>query len=255
MSQDVNAVQIRQNSNLENSINFYIILPIWHAHNRYMKTKNIDSENSEIVSIRKASSMLGVSEATLRQWTDEGKLQVFITPGGHRRYSKTDLRRFTKSSRRVIGLKDLASKMEDTTKLHRDIGRVSLANLPDQSRLDPQKSRHLAHLGRILLDLMIKCISDPSKRESIIVSAKAIGTDFGKTLAEMGFPLTASVEAFISHRDPLIKAATHLIGKGDFVKSNVVESIPVANNFIDEALLSMIASHQHNSVIVQDEKK
>ena len=46
-----------------------------------------------MLSISEASSLLGVNEATLRQWTDEGKIKAFITPGGHRRYSESELRR------------------------------------------------------------------------------------------------------------------------------------------------------------------
>ena len=35
-----------------------------------------------------------VSEVSLRQWTDEGRLRAFITPGGHRRYARAGLRKF-----------------------------------------------------------------------------------------------------------------------------------------------------------------
>ncbi len=43
-----------------------------------------------LLSISEASRMLGIREATLRQWTDAGKIRAFVTPGGHRRYSKNE---------------------------------------------------------------------------------------------------------------------------------------------------------------------
>jgi excisionase family DNA binding protein len=67
----------------------------------YMKEKNAGQNQEEIVSISEASHLLGVNEATLRQWTDEGKLKAFITPGGHRRYYRADLKKFTRSSRKI----------------------------------------------------------------------------------------------------------------------------------------------------------
>lgn len=45
-----------------------------------------------------ASRLLGVSEATLRRWSDSGRLKAFMTPGGHRR-SRAALERLLPSSR------------------------------------------------------------------------------------------------------------------------------------------------------------
>ncbi|HEX3245957.1 MAG TPA: helix-turn-helix domain-containing protein, partial [Chloroflexota bacterium] len=50
------------------------------------------------VSIRRACQLLGVNQATLRHWTDEGKVRAYVTPGGHRRYHEDDLHLLTDSS-------------------------------------------------------------------------------------------------------------------------------------------------------------
>ncbi|MFW6104997.1 MAG: helix-turn-helix domain-containing protein [Chloroflexota bacterium] len=42
------------------------------------------------------SAILGVSEVTLRQWTDQGRIKAFIS---HRRYSKTELNKLINSKR------------------------------------------------------------------------------------------------------------------------------------------------------------
>jgi len=41
-----------------------------------------------------AAARLGVSDKTLRRWSNDGLLRLFITPGGHRRYRVEDLDRF-----------------------------------------------------------------------------------------------------------------------------------------------------------------
>lgn len=38
-----------------------------------------------------AAEYCGVDRKTIRRWTDAGQLHAFITPGGHRRYRRSDL--------------------------------------------------------------------------------------------------------------------------------------------------------------------
>src|SRR5215212_5778058 len=44
------------------------------------------------LTIHEACAFLGVDQSTLRRWSDSGKVPVFRTPGGHRRYAEADLR-------------------------------------------------------------------------------------------------------------------------------------------------------------------
>ena len=37
--------------------------------------------------------MLGVDPDTLRRWADEGRVEAFTTPGGHRRFDRRELER------------------------------------------------------------------------------------------------------------------------------------------------------------------
>src|ERR1700760_696208 len=43
------------------------------------------------LTINEACAFLGVDQSTLRRWNDSGKVPVFRTPGGHRRYAEADL--------------------------------------------------------------------------------------------------------------------------------------------------------------------
>ncbi|MFH1078126.1 MAG: helix-turn-helix domain-containing protein [Patescibacteria group bacterium] len=55
-----------------------------------------------LVSIKEAAEYIGVSEATLRRWHNDGTFKAtFVTPGGHRKYSLSDLGRKTKGIFRV----------------------------------------------------------------------------------------------------------------------------------------------------------
>jgi excisionase family DNA binding protein len=49
------------------------------------------------VSVGEAARLIGVSEPTLRKWTDSGRIAVFRTPCGHRRYLRSELDAFRRS--------------------------------------------------------------------------------------------------------------------------------------------------------------
>ena len=205
----------------------------------------------DLISISEASQMLGVNEATLRQWTDEGKLDAFVTPGGHRRYSRSDLKKFTRSCHKTIGIKDLVIEIEDTTARHREIARSFLDNSTQIARPDEEHQKKLAGLGRRLLTLTASYISEPARREETLTEAEDVGSSFGRLLVELGLPLTSAVSAFLRHRDPILQAASQLMAKREAQGSRIMDAIPLTNHFIDETLISMIASHQAYSATLQ----
>jgi len=207
-----------------------------------------------VVTISKASSVLGVNEVTLRQWTDEGRIKAFVTSGEHRRYSETELNKFMGSHQQAIGVKDLIAEIEATSQLHREIGQTSLVTKDWYNRLDKEERFRLIHLGRNMLDAVIKHLNEPTKREQTLEFAREVGSGFGKTLAGLGLSLTDSVEAFILHRDPIMKAIAHLMKKQEARGSRVIAAIPLAADIMDEALLSLVAAHQQRSTTLPLEK-
>jgi putative resolvase len=49
------------------------------------------------LNVGQAAEYLGVSPASLRNWSDQGRLPVYRTPGGQRRYRLNDLEEFLNS--------------------------------------------------------------------------------------------------------------------------------------------------------------
>ena len=197
-----------------------------------------------LLSISEASQILGVSEAALRQWTDEGKIKAFITPGGHRRYSRAELKKLMGSHPKVLGVKDLVAELEETIGLHREIARTSLSTTSFYNKLNEESREHLAELGRRFIDIITKYITEPSKREDTIKQTHDLGHQYGEILARLDLTLTDSVEAFVAHRDPIMNAITHLMRKKEAFTGRVVEAIPLVAHVMDEALVALVAAHQ-----------
>ncbi len=54
----------------------------------------------EWLTLGQAAKYLGVAQSTMRKWSDVGRVSAFYTPGGHRRYRRSDLDQFLERSGR-----------------------------------------------------------------------------------------------------------------------------------------------------------
>ena len=52
----------------------------------------------EWLTLGQAATYLGVAQSTMRKWSDLGRVSAFYTPGGHRRYRRSDLDQFLAGS-------------------------------------------------------------------------------------------------------------------------------------------------------------
>jgi len=50
------------------------------------------------LTLGQAARFLGVAQSTIRKWSDQGRVPAFYTPGGHRRFRRSDLEAFVERS-------------------------------------------------------------------------------------------------------------------------------------------------------------
>ena len=200
------------------------------------------SEDSPLT-ISEAAQVLGVSEAALRLWTDEGKVKAFVTPGGHRRYSRAELKKFSSKEIKMLGAKDVVTEIEETFSQHREISKTYFSNVPD-----PEAAREyqqaLAGSGHDLLQLIMQYISEPANRTATLEKIREVSARHGEISANLGLSLTDSVQAFLLHREPIIKSTTTLIKKREANSGRIINLIPMIGQVLDEALLAHVAAHQ-----------
>jgi excisionase family DNA binding protein len=202
-------------------------------------------EQESLVTISEACRVLGVSEAALRQWTDEGKVKAFITPGGHRRYSIRELKRLMGSHQKMLGVKDLAGKLEGSAQVHRDVAMGFLQGTGWYDGLSAESQGQLASLSRQLMKLIVSYVAQPARREETLGQARAAGAGFGELLANLRLPLTDSVQAFILHRGPVQSVAVQMMRKRANTE-RIAEAIPMVDRVMDEALISLIGAHERH---------
>ena len=196
------------------------------------------------VSISEASRILGVSEAALRQWTDEGKIKAFVTPGGHRRYSRTDLEKLRNSSRKMLGIKDLAAELKGTSQAHRQISTSLLSGNTGSHRLDSESQEDLAAVGKLLLRLIVEYVTANSEKGNLVFSIQEAGRSLGTILARAGLPLTDAVEAFVLHRGPFTEIIARMLLQKGTVTEQAAARMPLVEKALDAALVSLVSAHQ-----------
>jgi excisionase family DNA binding protein len=63
-----------------------------------INTRRAGAIEPDWMTLGQAAKYLGVAQSTIRKWSDQGRLPAFYTPGGHRRYRRSDLETFLERS-------------------------------------------------------------------------------------------------------------------------------------------------------------
>uniref|UniRef100_A0A831TAV1 Helix-turn-helix domain-containing protein n=1 Tax=Thermorudis peleae TaxID=1382356 RepID=A0A831TAV1_9BACT len=195
------------------------------------------------LTIEEASRLLGVGQSTLRRWSDAGKIPVYRTAGGHRRFREADLlgllrgdtRPRRRMSRKVLTDLSFATYQSET------LSRV--ASRPWYAAYRPEHRAELRVLGRQLVELAFRLISRHEDRAQILASGRAIGSRYGELSAEASLSTIDAVEAFLAFREPVLLAIERFAEDEQIPARRVLRLLTEVNHFLDEVLLATVAAH------------
>jgi excisionase family DNA binding protein len=100
------------------------------------------SSESDWLTLGQAAKYLGVAQSTIRKWSDGGRLLAFYTPGGHRRYRRSDLDAFlaqsgggaaprTREGRRLILIVDDDDRLREFVRVNLEMEGYSVREAAD----------------------------------------------------------------------------------------------------------------------------
>ncbi|MDQ3225654.1 MAG: helix-turn-helix domain-containing protein [Chloroflexota bacterium] len=212
------------------------------------KTGAAEPAGGRWLTIHDACGFLGVDQSTLRRWSDDGKVPVFRTPGGHRRYAEADLRTLIgegprlqerpRVSRQTLTDRSLSGYEDDYLRAVRERPwfRAYGAGTQEEHR----------RLGRRLVDLAMRYASAPGSagdRVSLLDEARLIGEHYGRNGAALGLSTSETVEAFIYFRYPVVRAIGGLIDEQGLAVKRAIRLYAEVNQFLDEVLVSTVQAH------------
>lgn len=195
----------------------------------------------EWLTLSDASKLLGVHPATLRQWSDEGKVRIFRTPGGHRRFSRTDIERMLQvTPLRGAGLSSYV--LSEVLQRTRQELPAAMQQSWAQGINEGERERR-RETGRHLISLAIQLITKQSPSEEQRADARRLGGEYGRMMAAAGHTLPDAVMAFIFFRDSLLETVFTLPETTGLDRDATLAIVRRINDLLNHVLREMMVEH------------
>jgi len=190
---------------------------------------------SRWVSLSRACEILGVNESTVRRWADAGEVQMFRTPGGHRRFEEGDL----------IALVERGGRRPDREMESATVSRIrrqlhSRDGEPDWYRETGEDERDaLRPLGRRLVQIVDDYLARRGDRPGLEREVSEIGQAYGEELLRRGMPLAQAVQAFTFFRRALDQTAKQLAARNRMTADEAAAAREQIALLADRVLLAL----------------
>jgi hypothetical protein len=200
------------------------------------------------VGMRRACQILGVNQSTLRAWTDSGRVPVFLTPGGHRRYREADLRTLLDTSPGATSFEPLSSALLAGHERYEMVARRALSS-PWFQRFDEPARRQFRLLGASMLNLLTTYLvaSQPAERDHALERARELAAEYGAMATRLGLTLAEATEAFLLFRNPVLETVHQWLGAQNPPPRQSAETLTRVNGFMDQVLVTMSGAHERGS--------
>lgn len=204
------------------------------------------SRNIDWISLSEAGRVLGVSPATVRRWGDAGRLKVFTTPGGHRRFSRAALERLLPSERPArpsLGGAGLTSAK--LSRSYRRTSRTAETELPWILTLTHDQRQMFRAHGQILAARLLLYLDtvESDRATELLREAASSGAEYGRKAASAGLSLSQSVEGFLRFRAPFHQELAATARQRGFDVTEATELLGTAERAMDQLLVATMTGH------------
>ncbi|MBF6605242.1 MAG: helix-turn-helix domain-containing protein [Chloroflexi bacterium] len=201
---------------------------------------------SDWLALGEASALLGVSAGTLRRWSDDGRIQVYTTPGGHRRFNRPALERLLPSDRpsRVSLVRSALTPARLARAYRREAGSAG-EQLPWLGSLTADQRDWFRTHGRRMAELLLGHLdpTEPVDVDHALREATAEAAAYGRMAAGLGLSLGQSVEGFLQFRRPFLHELAAVSARRGLETAQTTELLERAERSLDRLLVATMAAH------------
>jgi excisionase family DNA binding protein len=200
--------------------------------------RGLESPAASWLSITEASKRLNIHPATLRDWSDRGKIRTFRTPGGHRRFSGGDVDALATEAAPELAL--FMNALVGQARLATSAGK--LANESWYARFDDAAKERQRELGHDLMRVLVAYLGDTDKDWSGEVHE--LGDRYAKLAHDVGLSLGDAMRAFhlfdgLVHSSAKQLSAVQVGGLADFERH--------VGWFLNEVRVAMVESYSEGA--------
>jgi excisionase family DNA binding protein len=204
------------------------------------------SPDPDWVGLAEASRVLGVSPATLRRWSDAGRLRVFTTPGGHRRFSRASLERLLPADRqRRPAIGGAALTPSRIARGYRRASRDTPVELPWVLTLTEAQRTLFRERGHILASSLLEHLdaTQPESAAHHLKEASTSAAEYGRVAASLHLSLSQTIEGFLRFRAPFHHELAVAARQRGFDAAETGDLLESAERAMDQLLVATMTGH------------
>lgn len=193
------------------------------------------------LSLGPASRLLGVDPDTLRRWATDRRVEVFTTPGGHRRFARRSLERLVATRRRRrMPLASLGATPERVTRAYRR----SYASERGSSDAAVETADRDAFRrdGRLLVEALLAHLDarGQAARAAAERDAEALTDELARRLSAAGTSVAEAVALFVAARRPFLAELGAIGRRRSLDTARLSAAYEDASALLDRLLLRLV---------------
>lgn len=156
------------------------------------------STQHEWISLRHAAEILGVHPATVRNWADKGEVASRRTPGGHRRFKRSDLERIAEvhSSSAHGQTNEVKLILQNALGQARmQVGGGNLEDVPWYTAMSEETRRVMREQGRTVLESIRTYLANGDSDANLAVAIR-LGKSYAERLHQDEMSLPQAMRGF-----------------------------------------------------------
>jgi excisionase family DNA binding protein len=195
------------------------------------------------VTLTAACRLLGVSPSTVRRWADTGLVRTFVTPGGHRRFSRAGLESLLPArpaTRPALG--DLGETPGRMARGYRRAATDDPARIPWVAELGEVQRERFRAYGRGIVVALVAALDtgDAARREDRLREAADACAEYGRIAGREGLGAPMTADLFLRFRRPFLAELAALARRREFDAAATSTLMGDANAALDGLLLATL---------------
>jgi excisionase family DNA binding protein len=201
-----------------------------------------DKQQEEWLSLSDVAGMLGVHPSTVRLWSDKGILPVHHTPGKHRRYRRSEVELWMKTSREKQPMEPARAMQSAVGQVRMQIAEGRLEAEPWYQKLDQNARAQYRLSGMTLVrGLMSYLAGEESDGAS---ETYALGYDYAARARRYGLSSVEATRAFLFFRSALLEALVDAYEQARAPGIAWGKMLHKLHSFTDQILLTLLETYQ-----------